>query len=143
MKYSDCRGSMFSSLSKASKITGGGPISAGPSGYFAWRYSRSGVGWKVSSKTSSPRRYLAFSQLQSPTLNPAPRNLVTRRTLVRIILLSCSTSDFAVQLLQYRFVLTASEYFPGFLNFIFHGIRKPILKLGLYYPEHRLIEPFL
>jgi len=33
--YSDCRGSMSSSPFKASKITGAGPVSAGPSGYFA------------------------------------------------------------------------------------------------------------
>ena len=35
MKYSDCRGRISFSPSKASKITGEGPISAGPSGYFA------------------------------------------------------------------------------------------------------------
>ncbi|MEA4849394.1 MAG: hypothetical protein VB106_19340, partial [Clostridiaceae bacterium] len=38
------------------------------SGYFAWRYSRSGVGWKVSSEIASPRRYLAFLIIPSAIL---------------------------------------------------------------------------
>ena len=71
VKYSDCRGSMFSSLSKASKITGGGPISVGPSGYFAWGYYRSGVKWKVSSNISSPRRYLHSLYIQGSILKDA------------------------------------------------------------------------